>query len=73
VAVNGSELTADQIFIKIGARAAMPPIPGLDRVRYLTNSSMMERVMLWRRVQTFELLWSVIGRRLTPRQAFLDP
>jgi pyruvate/2-oxoglutarate dehydrogenase complex dihydrolipoamide dehydrogenase (E3) component len=42
VSVNGSELTAEHIFINVGARAAIPPIPGLDRVRYLTNSSMMD-------------------------------
>jgi pyruvate/2-oxoglutarate dehydrogenase complex dihydrolipoamide dehydrogenase (E3) component len=42
VAVNGSELAADLIFINVGARAAIPPIPGLDRVPYLTNSSMMD-------------------------------
>ena len=42
MAVNGSELTADQIFINVGARAAIPPIPGLDQVSYLTNSSMMD-------------------------------
>jgi pyruvate/2-oxoglutarate dehydrogenase complex dihydrolipoamide dehydrogenase (E3) component len=42
VAVNGSELTADQIFINVGARAAIPPIRGLDQVPYLTNSSMMD-------------------------------
>jgi pyruvate/2-oxoglutarate dehydrogenase complex dihydrolipoamide dehydrogenase (E3) component len=42
VTVNGSELTADQIFINVGARAAIPPIPGLDQVPYLTNSSMMD-------------------------------
>jgi pyruvate/2-oxoglutarate dehydrogenase complex dihydrolipoamide dehydrogenase (E3) component len=42
VAVNGSELTADRIFINVGARAAIPPIPGLDQVPYLTNSSMMD-------------------------------
>jgi pyruvate/2-oxoglutarate dehydrogenase complex dihydrolipoamide dehydrogenase (E3) component len=41
VAVNDSELAADQIFINVGARAAIPPIPGLDQVPYLTNSSMM--------------------------------
>jgi pyruvate/2-oxoglutarate dehydrogenase complex dihydrolipoamide dehydrogenase (E3) component len=41
VTVNGSELAADQIFINVGARAAIPPIPGLDKVPYLTNSSMM--------------------------------
>jgi pyruvate/2-oxoglutarate dehydrogenase complex dihydrolipoamide dehydrogenase (E3) component len=42
VAVNGSELAAEQIFINVGARAAIPPIPGLDQVPYLTNSSMMD-------------------------------
>jgi len=42
VAVNASELTADRIFINVGARAVIPPIPGLDRVPYLTNSSMMD-------------------------------
>lgn len=42
VAVNGSELAADRIFINVGARATIPPIPGLDRVPYLTNSSMMD-------------------------------
>jgi pyruvate/2-oxoglutarate dehydrogenase complex dihydrolipoamide dehydrogenase (E3) component len=42
VTVSGSELTADRIFINVGARAAIPPIPGLDRVPYLTNSSMMD-------------------------------
>jgi pyruvate/2-oxoglutarate dehydrogenase complex dihydrolipoamide dehydrogenase (E3) component len=40
--VNGSELAADRIFINVGARAAIPPIPHLDRVPYLTNSSMMD-------------------------------
>src|SRR6516225_3349275 len=42
VAVNGTELTADRIFINVGARAVIPPIPGLDQVSYLTNSSMMD-------------------------------
>ena len=42
VAVNGSEISADQLFINVGARAAIPPIPGLDQVPYLTNSSMMD-------------------------------
>jgi pyruvate/2-oxoglutarate dehydrogenase complex dihydrolipoamide dehydrogenase (E3) component len=42
VAVNGSELTADRIFLNVGARAAIPPILGLERVPYLTNSSMMD-------------------------------
>jgi pyruvate/2-oxoglutarate dehydrogenase complex dihydrolipoamide dehydrogenase (E3) component len=39
----GTELIAsDRIFINVGARAFIPPIPGLDKVPYLTNSSMME-------------------------------
>ena len=42
VAVNVSELAADRIFINVGARAVIPPIPGLDHVPYLTNSSMMD-------------------------------
>ena len=42
ITVNGSELVTDRIFINVGARAAIPPIPGLDRVPYLTNSSMMD-------------------------------
>jgi pyruvate/2-oxoglutarate dehydrogenase complex dihydrolipoamide dehydrogenase (E3) component len=33
---------ADQIFINVGARATIPPIPGLDQVPYLTNGSMMD-------------------------------
>ena len=41
VAVNGFELGADRIFINVGGRASIPPIPGLEHVPYLTNSSMM--------------------------------
>ncbi|UBM08346.1 FAD-containing oxidoreductase [Cupriavidus metallidurans] len=42
VRVNGALLEADQIFINVGGRALIPPMPGLDQVSYLTNSSMME-------------------------------
>ena len=42
IAVNGVELGADRIFLNVGARASIPPIPGLDQVSYLTNSSMMD-------------------------------
>jgi pyruvate/2-oxoglutarate dehydrogenase complex dihydrolipoamide dehydrogenase (E3) component len=41
VSVNGEDLTADKIFINVGGRASVPPIPGLDQVPYLTNTSMM--------------------------------
>ena len=42
VRVGDELLEADKIFINVGARASTPPLPGLDQVRYLTNSSMME-------------------------------
>jgi pyruvate/2-oxoglutarate dehydrogenase complex dihydrolipoamide dehydrogenase (E3) component len=42
VQVGDEILKADKIFINVGARALVPPIPGLDRVPYLTNSSMMD-------------------------------
>jgi pyruvate/2-oxoglutarate dehydrogenase complex dihydrolipoamide dehydrogenase (E3) component len=42
VQVGKDLLEADKIFINVGGRAVVPPIPGLDTVPYLTNSSMME-------------------------------
>jgi len=42
VLVGGERLTAGRIFINTGCRASIPEIKGLDRVSYLTNSSMME-------------------------------
>jgi pyruvate/2-oxoglutarate dehydrogenase complex dihydrolipoamide dehydrogenase (E3) component len=42
VSVNGEELEAPRIFVNVGARAFVPPIPGIDQVEYLTNSTMME-------------------------------
>lgn len=41
VSVGSDRLTAPRIFINVGGRANRPPIPGLDQVPYLTNSSMM--------------------------------
>jgi pyruvate/2-oxoglutarate dehydrogenase complex dihydrolipoamide dehydrogenase (E3) component len=40
--VNGDTLEASQVFINVGARAMVPPIDGLEKVDYLTNSSMMD-------------------------------
>ena len=42
ISVNGETLTADRLFINVGARARVPDFPGLDDVSYLTNSGMME-------------------------------
>jgi pyruvate/2-oxoglutarate dehydrogenase complex dihydrolipoamide dehydrogenase (E3) component len=42
LAVDGLALTADRVFINVGARARVPEMPGLDRIDYLTNSSMMK-------------------------------
>jgi pyruvate/2-oxoglutarate dehydrogenase complex dihydrolipoamide dehydrogenase (E3) component len=42
VQAGGEILTSDRIFLNVGARAAVPDIPGLDQVDYLTNSSMMD-------------------------------
>ncbi|MEA3120019.1 MAG: hypothetical protein QOI13_3289 [Paraburkholderia sp.] len=42
VRIEGELLEADRIFINVGGRAQIPPMPGLDQVPYLTNSSMMD-------------------------------
>jgi pyruvate/2-oxoglutarate dehydrogenase complex dihydrolipoamide dehydrogenase (E3) component len=42
VQVGDEALTADKVFINVGGRAVIPPIPGLDQISYLTNSSMMD-------------------------------
>ena len=42
VSVNGGLLEADRIFLNVGGRAAVPDMPGVDQVDYLTNSGMMD-------------------------------
>src|SRR5437867_2274230 len=42
ISVGPDRLTADRIFINVGGRAVVPPMPGLEQVEYLTNSSMMD-------------------------------
>jgi len=42
VRIGEEILEADKIFINVGGRAFIPPMPGLNRVEYLTNSSMMQ-------------------------------
>jgi pyruvate/2-oxoglutarate dehydrogenase complex dihydrolipoamide dehydrogenase (E3) component len=41
VSVGADRLTASRIFINVGGRASVPAMPGIDRVPFLTNSSMM--------------------------------
>lgn len=40
VAVGGKKITAKRIFLCIGSRPAVPPIPGLGGVEYLTNETL---------------------------------
>jgi pyruvate/2-oxoglutarate dehydrogenase complex dihydrolipoamide dehydrogenase (E3) component len=42
VEIAGERLRAGRIFINVGGRALVPPMPGINEVLYLTNSSMME-------------------------------
>ena len=42
ITVKGRELEAERIFINVGARAAVPDMPGVKEVPFLTNSSMMQ-------------------------------
>jgi pyruvate/2-oxoglutarate dehydrogenase complex dihydrolipoamide dehydrogenase (E3) component len=53
VHVNGETLAGESIFINVGGRASIPPIPGLEEVEYLTNSSMMEVDFLPRHLVIF--------------------
>src|SRR5689334_10151662 len=42
VGVNGTLLEAPEIFINTGGRPTIPPLDGVDSVRYLTSTSMMD-------------------------------
>jgi pyruvate/2-oxoglutarate dehydrogenase complex dihydrolipoamide dehydrogenase (E3) component len=42
VRVGNELLASDKIFINVGGRASTPPLPGLDQVSYLNNSTMMD-------------------------------
>ncbi|HYL24535.1 MAG TPA: mercuric reductase, partial [Burkholderiales bacterium] len=41
VALKGRELEAERVFIDVGARAAVPDLPGVKDVPFMTNSTMM--------------------------------
>ncbi|MFM0119975.1 FAD-containing oxidoreductase [Paraburkholderia sp. RL18-101-BIB-B] len=36
------EISADEIFINTGTRAVVPPLDGLERIRYYTNSNLLD-------------------------------
>jgi pyruvate/2-oxoglutarate dehydrogenase complex dihydrolipoamide dehydrogenase (E3) component len=42
VRVGDAALTAERIFINVGGRAAVPAMPGLDRVPFLTNTGILD-------------------------------
>ena len=42
IEVGTERLTAEKVFINVGGRALVPPIPGIDQVGYLTNESIMD-------------------------------
>jgi pyruvate/2-oxoglutarate dehydrogenase complex dihydrolipoamide dehydrogenase (E3) component len=42
VRVNDELFEANKIFINVGGRASVPPMPGINDVPFLTNSSMMD-------------------------------
>jgi pyruvate/2-oxoglutarate dehydrogenase complex dihydrolipoamide dehydrogenase (E3) component len=41
IAVGEARLTAPRVFINVGGRASVPPLPGVDRVPHLDNSSLL--------------------------------
>lgn len=46
VRIGDERLEAERIFINVGGRALIPPMPGLDQAPYLTNSTMMDMYVL---------------------------
>jgi pyruvate/2-oxoglutarate dehydrogenase complex dihydrolipoamide dehydrogenase (E3) component len=42
VTVGGDTLSAERIFVDVGGRPHVPRLPGIDKVPYLTNESMMD-------------------------------
>ena len=80
IAVGGKTLRFKKACIATGARAAAPPIPGLDQVRYLTNETVFSLTELPRRfgvigagpigcelAQTFARLGSQVIQFMSPR------
>jgi pyruvate/2-oxoglutarate dehydrogenase complex dihydrolipoamide dehydrogenase (E3) component len=41
IEVNGERLASDKIFINTGTRPRLLPLPGLDKIEFLTNRNIM--------------------------------
>lgn len=42
ISIGSERISADRIFINVGGRAFVPPMPGIEQVKYFTNSSLLE-------------------------------
>jgi pyruvate/2-oxoglutarate dehydrogenase complex dihydrolipoamide dehydrogenase (E3) component len=42
IRVGDDLITAEKIFLNVGGRAVVPNMPGIDRISYLTNSSLLD-------------------------------
>ena len=42
VSVDGQVLTSEQIFINVGGRPRIPAFPGIDKIAFLTSTSLLE-------------------------------
>jgi pyruvate/2-oxoglutarate dehydrogenase complex dihydrolipoamide dehydrogenase (E3) component len=42
VSIGPDRITADRIFINVGGRAAVPPMPGLEQIDYFTNTTLLD-------------------------------
>ncbi len=40
--IGGETISGEQIFLNVGGRAAVPDLPGINDIPYLTNSSLMD-------------------------------
>jgi hypothetical protein len=62
VEIGGERLHAGRIFINVGGRALVPPMPGINDVPYLTNASMMDVDFLPRHLVIVGGSYSVLDR-----------
>lgn len=42
ISMNGETIVSERIFVNVGGRASVPDMPGVDKVHYLTNSSVLD-------------------------------